>query len=295
MATAGMFDGVHLGHRHALEAFADEARRHALTPLVFTFSQHPLDIIAPSRAPLLLSTAAQRKALLESVLPGARVEILNPADGLLKLDSAAFLSHIADTYGARAFAMGFNNHIGSDRATASELGTAPIPVTALPPLPGMQINSSAIRREIAACRFAEAEQALGHTWQFCGNVVSGKQLGRTIGYPTANISAAEPRLLTPPPGVYAVDITLPDGSTHRAMANLGFRPTVDAQGAPMSFEVHILDFSGDLYGADVSVRFLGRLRSEMKFDSLDELRLQLNADAAAARNYNSRVLLNTIA
>lgn len=287
LATAGMFDGVHRGHRYALQALGREAEARGMRPVVFTFTQHPLSVTAPERAPRLLTTCSQRVQLIRSVLPEAEVVALNPADGILGLTSREFLESIKGKYKVGAFAMGFNNHIGRDRATAALLADAPLPIVLFEELPDRGISSSAIRKAIDESRFADAEHALGHIWQYCGTVVRGKQLGRTIGFPTANIEALEPMQLLPPLGVYAVDVSTADGATQRGMANIGRRPTVDGSDAPISFEVHLFDANPDLYGQTLSVRFLSRLRDEKRFDSLEALRRQLAADAEAARTFIS--------
>lgn len=283
-ATAGMFDGVHRGHQFMLGRFADEARHRGLEPVVFTFARHPLSVIAPDRTPALLSAPGQRADLIRELTGIRRVEIIEPTPELMRATARKFLDDLRRRYGVETFAMGFNNHIGSDRATAQALASgAPADIIALPPLPSDQpVNSSAIRSAIAAGDISAAEAMLGHRWTYRGTVVPGKQLGRTIGFPTANIEGAVAGLLLPPGGVYAVDVTLGDGSRYRGMANIGSRPTVDAEGAPTSFEVNIFGYSGDLYGRTVDIDFLARLRDERRFPSLDSLRRQLEADRDAA-------------
>lgn len=285
VATAGMFDGVHRGHQFVLRHLKEEAARRGLTPLVFTFSRHPLEVIAPDRAPRLLTTPRQRIELIGELSGIGRVEILEPSPEFLRTTGHDFLTHLHGSYGVDAFVMGFNNRIGCDGATPATLGNTDVDVLALPALESKQpVNSSAVRQALQAGDIAAGEEILGHRWRYRGHVVSGKQLGRTIGFPTANIEGAGPNLILPRTGVYAVDITLPDGTMHRGMANIGYRPTVDRPGAPASLEVNIFGFSGDLYGAQVDIAFLKRLRAEKPFDSLEELRQQLEADRSAAQN-----------
>lgn len=286
MATVGMFDGVHLGHRFLLDRLVAESRSRGLVPLVFTFSAHPLEVIAPDRAPRLLTTADQRVQLIAAHPGIEHVEILRPDAGLLSLSGRRFLDSIHLTHGVDAFMMGFNNHIGSDRAAAADLTLPDFPVVEAPSLPHdacAPVSSTAIRRAIDAADFGSAHRVLGRTWLYRGRVVHGKQLGRTIGFPTANIEPLEPHQLMPPDGVYAVDVCLPDGSVHRGMANIGHRPTVDTPAAPRSFEVNIFDYDGDLYDTVVDVAFCGFLRRERPFASIEELRRQLCADREAAR------------
>lgn len=285
MATTGMFDGVHRGHIFALRQLESEAERRGLKPAVFTFSAHPLSLIAPEKAPRLLSTPSERAALIRAVLPAADVVVLDLAPELLALTAREFLDMLHRDYGVDAFAMGFNNHIGSDRATAADLADAPIPVLPLAEAPAdTQLCSTAARNAIAHGSIDEANRILGRRWCFRGRVVHGKQLGRKLGFPTANIEPVDSSVIVPPAGVYAVDVTLPSGAVERGMANIGVRPTVDAEGAPVSFEVHILNFYGNLYGEIIEVEFLCLLRREKHFRSLDELAAQLALDAQLAKN-----------
>ena len=284
VATVGMFDGVHRGHVFLLRKLAEVARERGLEPMVFTFAGHPMCQLAPCQAPKTLTTAAQRADMIRQATGINRVEILDPKPELLSLTGNQFLHHIHDTYAVDAFLMGFNNHIGSDRADASALASACMPVIVMPELPAeYKVNSSTIRQALAEGRIEDATDILGHRWHYRGHVVHGRQLGRTIGFPTANIEPLEACQLLPKPGVYAVDVTLPEGRTLRGMANIGHRPTVDCADAPMSFEVNIFDCDADLYGTVLDVAFLGRLRDERPFSSVEALRLQLVADREAAR------------
>ncbi|MCM1067531.1 MAG: riboflavin biosynthesis protein RibF [Muribaculaceae bacterium] len=283
IATIGTFDGVHRGHASLLAHLSAEARRLGMRPLALAISPHPMAIVRPQAAPPILTLPDQRIKLIEQI-SGVEARILSLGRDDFALSGAEFISRLHERCGVEAFVMGFNNHIGSDHATAAHLSAAPIPVFTAEACPGgAHISSSAIRRALAAGQIAEATAMLGHSYTYRGRVAHGKKLGRTISFPTANIAPFDAAQLLPATGVYAVDATLPDGSTHRAMANIGRRPTVDADGAPISFEVHIMGFDGDLYGSSVEISFISRLRDEQHFDSLDALRHQLQADAEAAR------------
>ncbi|MDE7397742.1 MAG: riboflavin biosynthesis protein RibF, partial [Muribaculum sp.] len=144
------------------------------------------------------------------------------------------------------------------------------------------VSSTAVRRAIEAGDVGAAALMLGREYTLSGKVVHGRALGRTIGFPTANIDQTSTPCIVPARGVYAVDIILPDGGVHRAIMNIGHRPTVD-NGSDDTLEVHVLDYNGDLYGQTVVVKFLKRLRDERKFGSVELLREQLAADASAAR------------
>lgn len=286
IATAGMFDGVHRGHQFVLRALADEARARGMEPVVFTFAPHPMAIIAPDKSPALLTSPQRRASLISSLAGIKRVETIDVSPEFLARDAHSFLDDIHRRYGVDEFLMGFNNHIGSDRATAADLADSAVTVRALPPLDaGGNVSSSAVRRAVAECDFAAAEALLGHAWIYDGTVVPGQQLGRTIGFPTANIKPSVPGLLLPPAGVYAVEIVLPDGSVHRGMANIGTRPTVSGRDARATFEVNIFEFEGDLYGSTVEIRFLKRLRDERPFASLEALKEQLEADRREAKSH----------
>lgn len=285
IATAGMFDGVHRGHQFLLRQLAAEAQRRGLKPVVFTFSRHPLETIAPQRAPKLLTTPEQRIDLIRELSGIEHVELLDPTPEFLRTSGKTFLEGLHRDHQVDAFAMGFNNHIGSDGATAATLDDAPADIIALPEMESDEpVNSTAVRRALASGDINTAERILGHRWQYRGKVMDGKRLGRTIGFPTANIEGERSGLILPPNGVYAVDITLPDGMPRRGMANIGCRPTVDAPGSPATLEVNIFGFDGDIYGAPADITFLQRLRDERHFANLEELRRQLEADRNAAKN-----------
>ena len=285
MATVGMFDGVHAGHVDALRQFCSHSRERALRPLVVTFDRHPLSVIAPDRAPEQLTDAPTRRALIHAACPDAEVLVLPVYGGVLGLTAQQFLELLHSRHGVDAFAMGYDNHIGRDRADAATLsGVAPIPVVQMKALDDMPVSSTRVRRSLAAGDVAAAAVMLRRPYSIAGTVVHGKELGRTIGFPTANISVDDKSIQLPAPGVYAADVTLPpDTVPHRAMLNIGRRPTVEANHtAPVSIEAHIIDYAADLYGRRINVSFLARLRDEIHFGSLDELRQQLVRDRHAA-------------
>ena len=282
MATVGMFDGVHLGHAFALRSLAALACERGLKPLVLTFDAHPLATIAPGRAPSPLTDFSQKKDLISRLSADMAVQCLDFGHAMQTLSGAGFLELIHNKFGVDAFAMGYNNHIGHDRATPACLSDACIPVVTLAPF-GHDISSSHVRRCIAEGNVAEAARLLGRPYSCRGTVVHGRQLGRTIGFPTANIKPLNPGQLLPAGGVYAVDVRFPSGIVSRGMANIGRRPTVESGHAEISFEVNIFDYSGDLYGSVLEIEFLGRLRDEKAFASLDELRRQLGRDMLAAK------------
>ena len=278
IAAIGMFDGVHCGHAHLLKQLAQKARELGYKSLALTFSHHPAETICPARAPQLLGDAAQRSRMIKD-LGIDRVEVLDFGADDFKLTAAEFIEKIKREYGAQAVLMGFNNHIGSDRKSGDEI-KASVPVYVATPYSAFAVSSSLVRSAIADSDFEKARQLLGHEFAVRGTVESGRHLGRTIGFPTANIRPLDRHQLLPPDGVYAVDVVLDNGEEYRAMANIGTRPTVG--GHRRTFEVYIIGFDGDLYGRMLEVSFLGRLRNEQKFDSLEALSAQLERDKKAA-------------
>lgn len=287
MAAVGMFDGLHTGHLFVL----GELRRHAaardLRPMVISFANHPSEILTPDRpVPILMSPDDKRKAI--NTLAGIeRVEIIEFSTNFAAMTAADFLASLKDK-GVEALAMGFNNHIGSDRLDAkgaASLGI--IDIDQLPPCPGGEAtSSSALRRAIAQADLDTAETLLGRAYTIGGVVTGGRRIGHTIGYPTANIETGlGPRQLLPPDGAYAADVLLEGESTpRRAMVNIGIRPTVDKSITPIrTIEAHILDFDADIYGSTLTLTFLRRLRPERRFASLEALRSQLALDAQEAR------------
>ena len=291
VATVGMFDGVHRGHLALLSRVSDEARKRDGRAWVFTFAAHPLTLIAPDKVPSPLMTVADKvEALKATGIDG--VEVLDFDEDLRRLTAEEFLTMLRDRYGVGVLVMGFNHRFGSDRVVelshyreigrrlgmeiirADELRDDEIAAT---------ICSSSLREAIAEGDVKAAGDMLGRPYALHGNVVAGKQLGRKIGFPTANVSLTEPGMLTPLKGVYAVDVTLPGGEKRRAMLNIGVRPTVDDSDRPeVTIEAHIIDWSGDLYGQPLTIEFISRLRDELRFDNLDSLKRQLEKDKALA-------------
>jgi len=288
MAAVGMFDGLHAGHLFVLGELSRRAAMRGLTPMVISFGNHPSEILTPAGpVPMLMSPEAKRKAIAD-LTDISTVEIIDFTPKLAAMTAADFLKTLKNK-GISALTMGFNNHIGSDRldaAGAAALGI--IDIEQLPPCPGDEAtSSSALRRAIADADFDTARTLLGRPYVIDGTVVGGKHLGRTIGFPTANIAPAlGRRQLLPPDGAYAADITLAGDTTpRRAIVNVGLRPTVDTSADPVrTIEAHILDFDADIYGTVISLTFLRRLRPERRFPSLDTLRAQLVLDAQAARH-----------
>jgi riboflavin kinase/FMN adenylyltransferase len=290
MATVGTFDGVHLGHRALLRQLVASAAELKLVPTVVTFREHPRRAITPDQAPPMLMSAQQRAEAI--VQTGVDDVIMLDFNGQMRMRSAReFLEFLHDNYFIKALLMGFNNAFGHDhphgldiyRAMGAEIGISIVGAEELTVEGCSHVCSSTIRTLLQTCRPDDAAKLLGAPYRIIGKVVHGKELGRTIGFPTANIAPCDTACLIPSKGVYAASITLADGTVHPAMLNIGHRPSVDSPQAPLSIEAHMLDFSGDIYGSTVAVDFLQYMRPEQQFPSLEALRKRLDADAHEVR------------
>lgn len=296
IAAVGTWDGVHLGHCHLLAQVITEGRERSLVPAAVTFSTHPLATVRPDRVPRLICPLAERVRRLEAA--GIEdVVVLDFDESLRSLTAREFLTMLRRDYAVEALVLGFNNSFGSDRLSGidayreagRQAGVTVIAATEW--RSGSEsVSSSAVRRLIAAGDVGHAAALLGHPVTLSGTVVAGKQLGRTIGFPTANLQVAAGSAI-PGPGVYAADALIdPDGRRsgesvrHRAIVNIGYRPTVDrSPDAAETIEAHLLDFHGDLYGRTLTLSFLQRLRDEQRFPDLAALTARLREDAEAAR------------
>ncbi len=288
VVAIGVFDGVHRGHQAVLDELMalGERTNGAGTPTaVITFDPHPLAVVAPDRAPRLLGTLNQRLKYLEQVgvdvvgvLPFTRIRSMHP-DEFVK-------AVLVDGLGAKAVAVGADFRFGLDRAgDVAALKQAGLrwgfTVDAVPLLSEdhERLSSTWIRSLVADGKVEEAAELLGRPYCIQGPVIRGDGRGRTIGIPTANINY-EPTVVLPATGVYAGAVEV-DGQMIRAVTNVGMRPTFD--GRSVTVEAHLIDWDGDLYGRVLEVRVSDRLRSERKFDGVEDLVAQIQADIQAAR------------
>ena len=281
----GNFDGVHRGHAHLLRS-AHVARPGAKLA-VLTFEPHPREFFRPDDPPFRLTLAGERAAALEAL--GVSMIYQVPFDASFSaIPAGRFVDEVLHAgLGAEHLACGpdfaFGHRRGGDvdflaqRAEALGMGLTVVPLFADARGP---LSSSRIRRLLQDGYPERATAELGRAWAIRGEVAHGDARGRTIGFPTANVSLG--RHLEPARGVYAVTVRLADGSVRSGVANVGRRPTVNA-GAEVRLEAHLFDFDADLYGQDISVALQVFLRGEQKFAGLDALRAQIALDAAAAR------------
>jgi len=284
----GMFDGVHLGHQRLLRMSLEDARqRHGLA-VALTFDRHPNCVVAPERAPPALQTLDHRLSLLEA--QGVDAAVVIPFDDAFSRVSAeAFARNlVSDLAPLTSICVGqgftFGHRRSGDVALLESLQRElRYTVRVLPPVcqDERAIRSTWIRELVAAGRLREAASLLGRPYSVAGRVVQGDRLGRELGFPTANLDVTD--LVLPPYGVYAAHAHVAGGS-YTAVLNLGLRPTL-AQPVPTPrFEVHLLDFDGDLYGQTLEVTIRHHLRPEQRFDSLDALRHQIQQDILQARS-----------
>lgn len=211
-----------------------------------------------------------------------RVEVLPFTKEFASMRAEEYLSLLRERFGASLVVMGYDNRIGSDGRSAKDFENSDFVILsgAVDGADEMPISSTRIRNELLEGRIEEANAMLGYSYSLYGVVVAGNRMGRTIGFPTANIQLYEPLKLVPGNGVYAVEVEV-NGGFFKGMCNIGTRPTVG--GSARTIEVHILDFSEDIYGLPLKIRFLRRIRDERKFTSLEALREQLEKDRRICR------------
>ena len=272
--AVGEFDGVHLGHREVIRG-ADT---------VLTFEPHPRTVVAPDSAPKLLTSLAIKADLVASL--GVHELVVIPFDGTFAAQTAQeFIDHVlVDTLGAEHVSVGENFRFGNRARGDAELlrsqDAFETSVVRMVELDGEIISSTHIRGLVAVGDVAAARRFLGSPFHMRGTVAHGDKRGRTLGFPTANL-VPDPRLVVPDHGIYACRAEV-DGETHIAAVNVGVRPTFKT-GRGLLVEAYLLDFDGDLYGQELRLEFLARLRGEKRFESVDALVEQMHLDVVEAR------------
>lgn len=288
VVAIGNFDGVHRGHQAVLGTALGFARDHDCPALVLTFEPHPRALFQPD-VPLFRITPASMKADILSVMGFDAVIELPFTRDFASLSADEFVGQVlVGGLGVRQVVAGFDFHFGKNRqggpAYLMEAGeTRGFHVTLVDAFRDAAtdvVSSSRVRERLQAGDLAGANELLGYRYRVEAAVVRGKQLGRTLGFPTANMALPENAVLRH--GIYAVRFIRADGTIHDGVASFGRRPTVDRDGAPL-LETYVFDFDGDLYGETCTVALCAFLRGEEKFETLDALTEQMRADAAAAR------------
>lgn len=290
--TIGVYDGVHVGHRTVISQVRERAAREGAKSVVVTFDRHPLSVVRPEAAPRLLANLDQKLSLLEST--GIDAVVIVPFNEAQANETPVeFVERVlVNNLAAQVVIVGSDFHFGHMRqgnvTLLREMGERHDftcePVVLVPRADGIDepVSSTAIRRALAGGEIDTASRMLGRPYEVRGTVVTGDQRGRTIGFPTANVQIPN-GMCMPSDGVYAGLYTRPDGSEYATAINLGRRPTFYANQEASLLEAYLMDFTGDLYGEDASVKFLAFLRSEKQFSGIDELKQQLQIDIEHAR------------
>ena len=276
IATIGFFDGVHRGHRFLFAQLQEHAKLLHLSPVIYTFSEHPKQLLT-GQSPAMLTTNVERETLLRAYGEVCFLDF----SAVQHLTAEQFMCYLHDEQDVDALVIGYDHHFGSDRLKgfaeyekiARTIGlhierAHECLVDSLP------VSSSRIRKLLAAAQIDQVNRLLGYTYSISGVVEHGNAIGTTLGFPTANIRLNSAKQL-PASGVYSV-VAQVNGVEYKALANIGTNPTVGND--HLSLEVHLLDFQGDLYDQSLTITFLHFLREEKKFASLDELKSQIAED-----------------
>ena len=287
--TLGTFDGVHKGHKSLLQKLIDSSKQKGCESAVLTFFPHPRMVLQQGADVKLLNTMQEKAQLLQNF--GIDNLIIHPFSlEFSRLTADEFVKDIlVDTLNICKIIIGHDHRFGRNRtATTTDLvrmgeqyGFEVEQITALE-VNDTPVSSTKIRNALFEGNIAAANRFLGYPYFITGKVATGKQLGRTIGYPTANIAVTEEYKLIPAQGVYAVSAVI-NNKTVLGMMNIGTRPTVNGTG--QTIEVNFFDFDADIYGADLQINLHHRLRSEQKFEGLDALKQQLATDKLQSQEY----------
>ena len=285
VVATGFFDGVHTGHRLVIKQLVEAAAVRGDESMVVTFWPHPRNVLQKeARSLRRLTTLDQKKQQLLD-LGVDHVEVLPFTKDFSTMTTEDYLRMLMENYGAKTILLGYDNRMGCDAkgadqvaAIASGLGLEVIRTEMVSSEKGYAVSSTKIRQRLEEGDVREAASMLGYAYSLHGVVVAGNRLGRTIGFPTANMQLYEPLKLVPCNGVYSVEVeTL--GQRFLGMCNIGCRPTISS-GNARTIETHIFDFDEDIYGLDMKITFFERIREERRFDSLEELKRQLETDKA---------------
>ena len=306
IVTLGIFDGVHLAHQSLLSYLREYAAKDNRKSVLITFLPHPRTVIQPYAEPLkLLSTQVEKTKLIE--MQGIDHLVIIPfTKDFSEVTALQFINEIlVDKLGVRELVLGYDHHFGKNREGNIEFlknnqSKFAFKVTEIPKLviKDVAVNSSNIRRMLALGDVKSACELLGRNYSISGIVIKGNQLGRTIGYPTANIMVENDSKLIPANGVYVVELKIENieqrtknielstnnyeltTNNYKGMLNIGFRPTVD--GKKLTIEVNIFDFDEEIYGQELTIYLIAKLRDEQKFDGLEGLKKQLAIDKLAS-------------
>lgn len=282
-ATIGFFDGVHRGHQFMIDSLTTMAHAQGRQSLVITFDRHPRQVVHADYVPQLITTTDEKLQLLHATAAD-RIEVLHFDAQMAQLSAYEFMRQVLhEKYCVAMLLTGYDNRFGHNRAEGfadyvrygEEMGMKVLQNTPID-IDGLLVSSSLIRRLIVEGNITEANNCLGHPYSITGSVAHGFQEGRRIGFPTANIVPESAEKLVPGNGVYATRVSVEGGEWMPAMLNIGTNPTFQRQ--QTTIEAHIIGFEGDIYGRKVRVEFGRKLRDEQRFESVEALQKQLEAD-----------------
>ncbi|SNB10736.1 Bifunctional riboflavin biosynthesis protein RibF : Riboflavin kinase and FMN adenylyltransferase [Flavobacterium psychrophilum] len=289
VATLGTFDGVHLGHQKIISRLLNNTQNKRLESVVLTFSQHPRSVLQVESNIKLLNTNAEKIALLEK--KGIDNLIIHPFDASFsELTGEDFVKNIlVDQLNIKKIIIGYDHRFGKNRASDihdliyfGKKYHFDVEQISAKEIDEISISSTKIRKAIQDGNIKLANQYLGYNYLFAGNVIRGQQLGRTIGFPTANISIENTQKIIPKNGVYIVEGSW-QGKNHQGMMNIGTKPTVD--GKNTTIEVHFFNLNEDLYNLEITISVCEFIRAEVKFNSIEELKRQLQQDKIISLDY----------
>ena len=284
MVTTGTFDGVHLGHQTIIKRLVDEARALSGESVVVTFDPHPRQVLFPNEHGVKLLQTLDEKAKSMDLLGVDHLLVLKFDRSFADWDYETYVRRIlVEELHTRKLIIGYDHQFGKNReGTIDNLKRQSViygfEMEEIPArdIDQVHISSTQVRKALSTGDIDTANLYLGYAYSLNGKVIQGHQQGRKIGFPTANIALDNDLKLIPARGVYAVDVFL-DDKQYAAMLNIGYRPTFTEE-MKLSIEVHILNFSSDIYDSSVSITFMHRLRDEKKFESLEALKKQLEQD-----------------
>ncbi|MBN1536584.1 MAG: bifunctional riboflavin kinase/FAD synthetase [Anaerolineales bacterium] len=287
--TVGTYDGIHLGHQEIIRCVIEGAKKAAIPSVVVTFFPPPAVILSKRQEPYYLTSPEERAVVLERL--GVDIMVTHPFNlQVSQMSAHEFVARIHGHFGFRHLCVGHDFALGKNRegdaAQLREIGKEfGFTVSTIPAMEidGNIVSSSLIRNMLSQGKVAEIERYLGRRYQITGKVIPGDHRGKQLGFPTANMHTWAERAL-PKTGVYACRVSIKDESW-MAVTNIGRRPTFENAPVNPRVEAHLLNFSGDLYGQEVEIEFVSRLRDERKFANVDELIAQVNQDIKVARKF----------
>ncbi len=289
VVTIGTFDGVHLGHQKVISKLKEIARKYGGESVIFTFSPHPRLVTRPEESDLRLLTTLEEKKELFARSGIDHLIVFPFSRSFSELTYAEFVKQIlVEKMHTHCLVVGYDHRFGKNREGSFEYlqecaDTYGFKIEKLEPflIDEANVSSTRIRKSLQEGQVKKANNYLGYRYTLHGTVVEGNQLGRKIGFPTANIEASDPNKLIPDHGVYAVEV-LTSGKIYQGMLNIGTRPTFNKNADNRSIEVHIFNFTENLYKKEITLLFFQKIRDEKKFNGVRELAEQLKKDKSAA-------------